>query len=205
MGSKAYHDKEWLKQQYYENNLTLEQIGDKCDVTATTISDWMERHEMPRRDFKSAQQADGKYTGKAWLVQEYVDKERTMRSIGNECGVSPATILKWLRRHGIESRTATEHLKKDTVTFVQLRRGYVRATAKRPNGVDQDYCMVHQLVAIADGADPHKVFSNGDYHVHHKNEVPWDNRPDNLELLSSSDHAKLHGQKRNCAEGCETV
>lgn len=29
----------------------------------------------------------------------------------------------------------------------------------------------HQLVAILHGADPMKVFSNGDYHVHHKHSV----------------------------------
>lgn len=31
--------------------------------------------------------------------------------------------------------------------------------------------------------------------VHHKNGKRWDNRPENLEVMNKSDHAKLHGQR----------
>jgi len=31
--------------------------------------------------------------------------------------------------------------------------------------------------------------------VHHKNGKRWDNRPENLEVMLKSDHAKLHGQR----------
>jgi hypothetical protein len=51
---------------------------------------------------------------------------------------------------------------------------------------------VHQLVAIADGADPFELFTCRK-HVHHRNQVPWDNRPGNLEVLDPQHHNAKHG------------
>lgn len=49
----------------------------------------------------------------------------------------------------------------------------------------------HQLVMLAEGADPEKLFSGGEWHVHHENNLSWDNRPENLSLEHSEDHAKM--------------
>ena len=54
---------------------------------------------------------------------------------------------------------------------------------------------VHQLAAIADGADPGLVFDD-QYNVHHRNGNPLDNRPANLELVDVRDHGRLDGGKR---------
>jgi hypothetical protein len=50
---------------------------------------------------------------------------------------------------------------------------------------------VHQLLALSRGADPGRVFSGGDWHVHHGNGVRWDNRPSNVCLEDGCDHSGL--------------
>jgi len=52
----------------------------------------------------------------------------------------------------------------------------------------QHRILVHRLVAISEhGAD-----QVAERIVHHKNNIPWDNRPENLELMDRAEHARLH-------------
>lgn len=58
-------------------------------------------------------------------------------------------------------------------------------------GDDDSTVYVHQLVAILDGEEPAAVFAPH-HDVHHRNHVPWDNRPGNVELDDSRDHRVSH-------------
>lgn len=55
---------------------------------------------------------------------------------------------------------------------------------------------VHQLLAVADGADPHDLFG-GVKQIHHTNRIPWDNRPANLEVVTTAEHADRHDDWRD--------
>jgi hypothetical protein len=52
---------------------------------------------------------------------------------------------------------------------------------------------VHQLLAVSEGADPHKVFGRNEWNVDHSNGCKLDNRPENLELLHVSEHGRKDG------------
>lgn len=63
-----------------------------------------------------------------------------------------------------------------------------------PNG--QRVAYVHQLVLIANGEDPHKVFSNGAWQGHHIDGEPLNNSPGNLVLLKEEDHLNHHNKNK---------
>lgn len=205
MANKPYTDADWLHEQYVEQRRPSTDIAEECDVSATTICDWLERHGIPRRSQREAHAPDKPYTDDDWLREEYVDNGRSMKDIAEECDVSAAVILKWLRRHGIETRSIGQHKMNEPISI--LYRGGELGDLPGPYELVQssvtidgervhERAYLHQLVAIAEGADPHKVFSDGDYTVHHDNGVRWDNRPANIEFLSGSNHAKHHFEER---------
>jgi hypothetical protein len=48
---------------------------------------------------------------------------------------------------------------------------------------------VHRLLAVSEyGLD-----AVTDSEVHHSNQIPWDNRPSNIEVKTPADHAQEHG------------
>lgn len=71
---------------------------------------------------------------------------------------------------------------------VGTQRGYTRVH-DTDSGAS---AYLHQLVAIADGANPHRVFSRGACHVHHRDGETWNNSPENLEVLDAADHYSRH-------------
>ena len=194
MATKPYQQKEWLIEQYHDKGRSMSDIADEFNMTTAGVAHWFNKHEIERRDQRNAQKPNKPYTHKEWLMTQYVENERSMADIGEECGVSAATILKWLRRHELKTRSANDHQKKSPASFVTVPRGYERVSAKHNN--EPKYAYVHQLVAIAKGANPHDVFGGGNV-VHHRNEIKWDNRPDNLEVMTQSEHRSHHATKQH--------
>lgn len=122
----------------------------------------------------------------------YKGDQRSMRSIAREFGCSDKTVEKWLDEHGIEkrSRRMSYHLRDGGVQHYFNSEGYeyIRTEHKgRATAVP-----VHKLVAIAHGADPHKMFG-GDDVVHHQDGTKCNNAPANLDwTMTNTEHAKAH-------------
>jgi hypothetical protein len=107
-----------------------------------------------------------------------------MDEIGDEIGCCSSTVGNWLERYDISTRLAAPRavdylpMNVDPAGYVEWKSGCETVS-------------VHQLLVIANGADPYDVFDEN-YLIHHKNEIPWDNRESNLEVLSIGDHTRLH-------------
>ena len=198
---KKYHDEEWLRREYVDKRRSTPDIGKECGVTATTISDWLKRHGIKTRSQSEAQRSQGKHTNKEWLRDQYIENERSMADIGGECGVTAATVLKYLRKYNIPTRHSAYRKRRENLTIVDEKGefGDIPGSYRKVMNswvVDgkREYrsVYVHQLLAIAEGADPHKVFSNGEWQVHHKNGIRWDNRPENIEFTDRKEHRRIH-------------
>jgi len=90
--SRRYHDADFLREQYVEHRRSVTEIADMCDVSHSTISRWLDRHDIDRKP---------RYRNHTWLYEQYVENRRNQSKIADECGVSKTTICHWLARLGI--------------------------------------------------------------------------------------------------------
>ena len=60
------------------------------------------------------------------------------------------------------------------------------------SGEKKDFVYIHRLLAVAE----YGFVEVCDKEIHHKNRIPWDNRPENLEPLTTEEHKRLHSQQK---------
>jgi len=80
-------------------------IGGHCLVENTIILD--ERNMLPEITkiiLNQGKNSNLKYKDRAWLYSEYIGKNKKIKKIGEECGVSSATIRKWLKKLSIPKK-----------------------------------------------------------------------------------------------------
>lgn len=124
------------------------------------------------------------------LRRLYWDKELSTVQIGELADVTPGTISEWMERHGIDRRDRIEAVKngrsKRPATLGMTGGGYLEWVSQY-NG-NRSTVRVCRLLAIAEyGFDAVQ-----DKHVHHKNEIPWLDYADNIELLDPDEHLRHH-------------
>lgn len=129
------------------------------------------------------------------LEELYYEEQMSAPEIAELSSVTDQSVYEAMDRFGLE-RDATRYGSKSRVRYATLyttHKGHERWVSKhRENGnrVTKSV-MVHQILAIASGMDPDKIFS-GQVNIHHKNEIPWDNRPENIEMKDIWPHMKEH-------------
>jgi len=131
----------------------------------------------------SAHKSDEPYKDELRMRELYLEDKLSSREIANRFDLSKTTVLDWLDRHEIPIR-ASSHDKPPN--FRTNRLGYEEVRNEFRG--ERDSVLVHRLVAVAEyGLD-----SVAGVDVHHQNDIPWDNRPANLDIMSRSDHVSHH-------------
>lgn len=134
------------------------------------------------------------YTDPSWLEAKYWDEKLSAADMSELAGCSDETILRYMRQFDIPRRDMSDAVAigkrrqhGETVPLRTHERGYEywRGTYK---GEDMGRVSVHRLAAVAwFGFD-----EVADRVIHHKNNIPWDNRESNLEPLGWGEHMSHH-------------
>ena len=190
--AKDRMDAERVERLYWDEGYSLADVGDVYDSDGVTVLNFMKDEGIPRR-------TPDQEKGTAWkdadrLRRLYWDEGLTLEEIGDKLGCTAGTAGRWMERLGVDRELPPGE---KPAYYDTTLSGHERWKSKHDGRTRS--VRVHQLLAIANGADPHKVFSNGEYNVHHKNGIPWDNRDENVELITKSEHSRRHYKERKHA------
>lgn len=142
---------------------------------------------------------DKPWHDRATMYELYVEQKKSASQISDHFDnqVTPRTISHWLNKLDIPIRSAKEArilatLRSRKPCFYTDNFGYERWETRYRN---KKYVVkVHRLLAVAEyGFDA----VAGENDVHHKNGIKWDNRPENIQVLSKKEHNRLHFHERD--------
>jgi hypothetical protein len=118
----------------------------------------------------------------------YWNEDWPKKKIADYFNVSEMTVVNRMRDYGIETKSRRQAVAKRRATYTMTSNGYMIA-ADAVGGKSKSM-RIHQLLAIAEyGIDEVK-----NKEIHHKNGIPWDNRPNNIIPVTSKQHRKIHFQ-----------
>jgi len=183
--SAKYKQEDYLREMYISKDKSTADIADELSVANSTIAYWLRKKNI-KKDVVSRGRGS-KYRDKNYLQRKYVQEGLSLSEIADDCGTCTENVRRWAHKHDLN----VKGVKSKHPNYFTRKNGYE---------VVRDYfdgdiveVRIHRLVAIANGElDPSEV-NGSQKHVHHKNRIRYDNRPDNLEVLSASDHMKIHG------------
>lgn len=105
-GVAAYKERDWLKEQYIERNLSVTEVAGIAGTSTTTVKKWLRRHGLrkgPGVRNRWTFANEGKlHADRDWLEEQYVVEGLDQASIARLAGVSRYTIRSWVRKHGLQ-------------------------------------------------------------------------------------------------------
>lgn len=109
----TYQDKNWLKQKYIREEMSMIEIADGIGVSESTICNWVNKHGIESRSISEARELvfedDGsKYRDRDWLRSMYWGEGKSAYEIADMCDVSHSTIQYFLDKNDINTRSQPE-------------------------------------------------------------------------------------------------
>lgn len=170
-----------LRDLYWDQEMSMSEVAKELECSTMTIKRWLDKLDIETRNF--AGNGDKPWHDEDTLRELYKEKRLSKHDIADRFGVGVRTITIWMKKHNIESRGQYEEIRKRPASHY-WRNGYELSSS----GFDDNDVYIHRLIAVAE----HGVDKVKNMHVHHKNEIKWDNRPKNLQLMTPSEHMSHH-------------
>ena len=190
---EPWRNRDWLRERWYSDMATAE-IAEEAGCSDTSIRTWAcDEFGFDRRPHTTVEP----WQDPEVLRQLYYDEKMSQGEIAEKYGKDQSTIHHWMEKCEVKSRPSnvTRVLRDPGGGFVHADIGgyeQINTGVSREESENTVVYHIHRLCAMAwFGIDA--VKGN---HVHHKNGIPWDNREENLEVLSESEHRRHHAEKR---------
>jgi len=191
--SNPWRDEGVLHELYWDKQLTLEEIADRFDITHQAVLYWFNKHgietrspDPPETDNTSQDICERASWRDRDTLESLIEDDLTIEEMAARLGCCSSTVSHWMAEHdlsiGTKTEPAVEARRSNRAWFITRKEGYESV------GDQHSEVGVHRLVAVAE----YGVDAVSDGIVHHRNGIPWDNRPGNLETMSRGDHLKLH-------------
>jgi len=164
--------------------------GDDTDTDESDMPTEPQRIEETMQETETTHNVydESDVTNEDVLRNLYHHKKMSMQDVADALGVKRSKVRYQMEKHSVETRTKQEAklIAGGAPTLRIGSGGYEHFIVSQNN--EKSRVEHHRLLAAAMyGFD--EVEGK---HVHHKNGIPWDNRPENLEVLTPSEHLRKH-------------
>jgi len=184
MGNQhPWRNEEWCREQYLRKDKSIIEIANDFDASTGTIHKWLNNHGIDTSKNHVELPEDHEVNNPNKLKQMHHERDMSVNEIAQELDVSRSVVKTRFERFDIQRNY--HHNRKPGREFFTDSQGYERLCNVRH----------HRILACRDN-DPNLVFSGENVEVHHENGVTWDNRPENLEVLTQSEHVYEHWEER---------
>jgi DNA-binding CsgD family transcriptional regulator len=148
---------------------------------------------------ENSDEYDKEYRNPETLREMYHGEGMSTIEIGEVFDVDPSTINKYMERGGVERRKSYKDPTRPPSHLLDPHGDGVGNSYEKIrtyNDGDREVVLLHRLIAYAHGKLDFEGLCDSDTVVHHKSGHGLDNRPENLEVKSFTDHASDHGDER---------
>lgn len=97
--SRKYKQRDWLYKKYVEERLSASCIAEECDVSSTTIFNYLKKYNINIEKQKLHHNRD-------WLYGKYIEENLSMKEIAEIVGVDGTTIRLCLKKFGIKKENS---------------------------------------------------------------------------------------------------